>query len=162
MITFSAITIDVHVLKLIAEIDEFKGRWDALGRLAPEKLRIFSVAQDPEGQGLWLELAYVDDASDGEPLRRHVLFDPAELVIRRHLVADSAGRIMVDVRYDDYAPAFEGGSDTCRLPGLIRIHANHNGALMELTLGDWLPDANFSAGDFRVDLPPGFQLVPVQ
>ena len=38
MINFSAITIDAHVLKLIAEIDEFKGRWDALGRLAPEKL----------------------------------------------------------------------------------------------------------------------------
>ncbi len=142
--------------------DPAHGFYWLAGRLAPEKLRIFSVAQDPEGQGLWLELAYADDASDGEPLRRHVLFDPAELVIRRHLVADPDGRIMVDVRYGDYAPAFEGGSDTCRLPGLIRIYANHNGALMELTLGDWLPDANFSAGDFRVDLPPGFQLVPVQ
>jgi hypothetical protein len=33
---------------------------------------------------------------------------------------------------------------------------------MELTLGDWLPDASFSAGDFRVELPLGFQLVPVE
>ncbi|MCX5875671.1 MAG: hypothetical protein NT087_05125 [Deltaproteobacteria bacterium] len=132
------------------------------GRLAPEKLRIFSVAEDPEGHGLWLELAYADDASAGGLLRRHVLFDPAQRVILRHLVADPDGRIMVDVRYDDYAKASEGGSDNCRLPGVIRIHANNNGALMELTLGDWLPDASFNAGDFRVDLPLGFTLVPVE
>lgn len=132
------------------------------GRLAPEELRIFSVSEDPEGQGLWLELAYAVDASGGEPLRRHVLFDPARQVILRHLVADPDGRVMVDVRYDDYAPPSEGGSDNCRMPGLIRIHANHNGAIMELALGDWLNDATFGAGDFQVDLPPGFQLVPVQ
>ena len=132
------------------------------GRLAPEKLRIFSVAQDPEGQGIWLELAYAADVFEGKALRRHVLFDPAQQVIRRHLVADPDGQIMVDVRYDDYTKASEGGSDNCQMPGVIRIHANHNGALMEITLGDWLPDASFSAGDFRVDLPPGFALVPVQ
>ena len=132
------------------------------GRLAPEKLRIFSVAQDPEGQGFWLELAYAADASVGKGLRRHVLFDPTEKIIRRHLVADPDDRIMVDVRYDDYTQVPEGGSDNCLLPGLVRIHANNNGAVMELTLGDWLPDASFNAGDFRVDLPPGFALVPVQ
>lgn len=132
------------------------------GRLAPEEQRIFSVARDPEGQGFWLELAYAADAAGGKPLRRHVLFDPAQQVIRRHLVADADDRILVDVRYDDYSPAFEGGSDNCRLPGLITIHANHNGALMELALGEWLPDPSFSAGDFRVELPPGFTLVPVE
>ena len=114
------------------------------GRLAPEKLRIFSVAQDPEGQGVWLELAYAADVSEGKGLRRHVLFDPTEKVILRHRVADPDGRIMVDVRYDDYAPASEGGLDNCRLPGVIRIHADNNGAVMELTLGDWLPDARIS------------------
>ncbi|HIJ91487.1 MAG: hypothetical protein OEV89_12525 [Desulfobulbaceae bacterium] len=133
------------------------------GRLAPEKLRFFSVAEDPEGQGVWLELAYDAGASPEEKvLRRHVLFDPVRQVILRHLVADPDGRIMVDVRYDDYAPASEGVPDNCRLPGVIRIHANNNGALMELTLGDWLYDASFGAGDFRVELPPGFELVPVE
>ena len=143
--------------------DPAHGFYWLAGRLAPEKPRIFSVAQDPEEQSLfWLELAYAVDDFEGKPLRHHVLFDPARQVIRRHLVADADGRIMVDVRYDDYAKPSEGGSDNCRLPGLITIHANHNGALMELTLGDWLPDADFSAGDFRVDLPLGFQLVPVE
>lgn len=132
------------------------------GRLAPERLRIFSVAQDPEGHGVWLELAYVTEVSEVDPLRRHVLFDPVQQVILRHLVADSDGQILVDVRYDDYAQPPEGVPNNCRLPGVIRIHVNHNGALMELTLGDWLYDVSLSAEDFRVDLPSGFQLVPVQ
>lgn len=38
MISSKTITIDAQVLKLIAEMDEFKGRWDALGKLSPEKL----------------------------------------------------------------------------------------------------------------------------
>ncbi|MBU2539077.1 MAG: DUF4292 domain-containing protein [Proteobacteria bacterium] len=132
------------------------------GRLAPERLRIFSVAEDPEGHGVWLELAYVTEVSEVEPLRRHVLFDPDQQVLRRHLVADSDGQILVDVRYDDYGQAPEGVPDNCRLPGLISIHVNHNGALMELTLGDWLLDVSFNAEDFRVELPSGFKLVPVE
>jgi len=142
--------------------DPAHGFYWLAGRLAPEELRIFSVAQDQEGPGFWLELAYAADASQGEGLRRHVLFDPTKQVILRHLVADTDGRIMVDVWYDDYAQVPVGGSGNCLLPGLISIHANHNGAIMELVLGDWLPDASFTAGDFRVDLPSGFVLESVQ
>lgn len=142
--------------------DPAHGFYWLAGRLAPEKLRIFSVSEDPEGQGLWLELAYGADTSEGKPLRRHVLFDPAQQVILRHLVADPDGRIMVDVRYDDYTQASEGGSANCRMPGLITIHANHNGAIMELALGDWLLDASFNAGDFQVEMPSGFTLIPVE
>lgn len=38
MISFKTIAIDAQVLKTIAEIDEFKGRWDFLGKLSPDKL----------------------------------------------------------------------------------------------------------------------------
>jgi len=38
MIQPRPVTIDSRVLMRIAELDEFKGRWEALGRLAPEKL----------------------------------------------------------------------------------------------------------------------------
>ncbi len=38
MIRMDSITIDARVLNLVAEIDEFKGRWEMLGKLAPEKL----------------------------------------------------------------------------------------------------------------------------
>lgn len=35
----NTITIDAQMLNLIAELDEFKGRWDLLGVLAPDKLQ---------------------------------------------------------------------------------------------------------------------------
>lgn len=38
MIISTSITIDAKVLNVIAELDEFKGRWDVLGRLSPDKL----------------------------------------------------------------------------------------------------------------------------
>lgn len=38
MIRGTAIAIDAQALNLIAELDEFKGRWELLGRLAPDKL----------------------------------------------------------------------------------------------------------------------------
>ena len=39
MIRDTTFTIDSQVLNLIAELDEFKGRWEMLGRLAPDKLQ---------------------------------------------------------------------------------------------------------------------------
>lgn len=39
MIKLDAITIDSSVLNLIAKLDEFKGRWEMLGRLAPDTLQ---------------------------------------------------------------------------------------------------------------------------
>lgn len=39
MIKLNAITIDAAILNLIAELDEFKGRWEMLGRLAPDTLQ---------------------------------------------------------------------------------------------------------------------------
>jgi Fic family protein len=38
LINYSSVTIDSRILNLIAELDEFKGRWEMLGRLAPDKL----------------------------------------------------------------------------------------------------------------------------
>lgn len=38
MIRSTTITIDANLLNLIAELDEFKGRWEALGKLAPDVL----------------------------------------------------------------------------------------------------------------------------
>ena len=38
MVSIDSFTINPQVLNLIAELDEFKGRWEALGRLAPETL----------------------------------------------------------------------------------------------------------------------------
>ena len=38
MITLDTLNITPEMLRLIAQIDEFKGAWKALGSLAPERL----------------------------------------------------------------------------------------------------------------------------
>jgi len=38
MIQIDTVQVTQDILKLIAEIDEFKGAWRALGTLAPERL----------------------------------------------------------------------------------------------------------------------------
>lgn len=45
MIYETSITIDAQVLNLIAELDEFKGRWEMLSRLAPDKLHLRQLVQ---------------------------------------------------------------------------------------------------------------------
>lgn len=51
MIKLNAITIDVAVLNLIAELDEFKGRWEMLGRLAPDTLQALRKVATIESVG---------------------------------------------------------------------------------------------------------------
>src|SRR6516165_2483019 len=60
------ITITPEILKLIAEIDEFKGRWKVMESLAPEKLTslrriatIESVGSSTRIEGAELSLAWV-------------------------------------------------------------------------------------------------------
>ncbi len=38
MLQFEIVTINAQILKFISEIDEFKGRWQAMQDLAPERL----------------------------------------------------------------------------------------------------------------------------
>src|ERR1035438_10449874 len=45
------ITITPEILKLIAEIDEFKGRWKAIETLAPEKLTTLRLIATIESVG---------------------------------------------------------------------------------------------------------------
>ncbi|HIJ78230.1 MAG: DUF4292 domain-containing protein [Desulfobulbaceae bacterium] len=123
------------------------------GRLAPEELEIFAVAEDGEGRGLWFELAY-----DRETVRRHLLFDPQEKLILRHIVVDEDQHTLMDVRYLGYQHKSAGEKSECRLPALIEVHAStKNGSVMELAFSELLVDAHFTERDFVVRLPAGFQ-----
>ncbi|MDA8430278.1 MAG: Fic family protein [Geobacteraceae bacterium] len=51
MIRASSISITSQILNLIAELDEFKGRWDMLGRLAPDKLTLLKRVAPIESVG---------------------------------------------------------------------------------------------------------------
>ncbi len=46
------ITITPEILKLIAEIDEFKGRWTVIETLAPEKLTTLATYRHNRERGI--------------------------------------------------------------------------------------------------------------
>jgi len=132
------------------------------GRLAPEELRILSVAEDKEGLGLWLELAYESDILALSPVRRKILFEPGREVVRRHIVSDPAGKVLLDVWYDDFVRFRRDGRPPCRLPGRVSVHFDDNISMMEFVFSDWLLDSIPTPEDFHLTLPPGFTVVPVE
>jgi len=135
--------------------DPGQGFYWLVGALPAEGLQVLSVEHDAESRGEWLVVAYPD-----EKLRRHVLFDPAEQVILRVILADADGRMVMDVRYDRY----EGtGAQGCALPGHITVRdSGKSGAVMEITMGDWLTEVSFTESDFQINPPPGFEKVIIK
>lgn len=76
-----------EVLRLISELDEFKGRWEALGNLAPERLSslrrvatIESVASSTRIEGAKLTDAQVERLLSGIAVRRFHTRDEQEVV----------------------------------------------------------------------------------
>ena len=76
----TSIIITPEILRLIAEIDEFKGRWTVIETLAPEKLtslrRIATI--ESVGSSTRIEGARLSDAEVEK-----VPFRPAERVVRQ-------------------------------------------------------------------------------
>ena len=64
MYSLSKTRITPHLLKVIGEIDEFKGRWEALGNLAPERLSVLKRIATIEsvGSSTRIEGAKLSDA----------------------------------------------------------------------------------------------------
>ncbi|MGV1099408.1 hypothetical protein ACUUL3_08360 [Thiovibrio sp. JS02] len=136
--------------------DPAQGFYWLTGRLPGKGLRVFSVARDAESGGQWLEAGY-----PGEEMRHHLLFDPVEQVIRRHLLVDD-GRIVMAVRYSHYL-RWGDAENGCVLPGFIAVEdSGKSGATMEITMSDWLRAPGFVEEDFSVSLPPGFERVIIK
>ena len=72
MIRIESLVITPQMLSLIAEIDEFKGAWRALGRLAPERLsQLRNIATiESVGSSTRIEGAMLSDRQVGALLGR--------------------------------------------------------------------------------------------
>ncbi len=121
-----------------------------IGRLKPGPLHILSVSKAEKGDGFWLSLCCGSDA--GESL---VLFDREKKVLLQHILLNSDGNKLADVRYEEYS---EGA---CPLPRRIALTLPGNNGSLSIKLS-WEAAARFTAADFEVKLPPGFEKVVVQ
>jgi hypothetical protein len=143
------------------------------GRIKPGNFEIIDIRRDKEINGFWLQLQYT-----GSQYRNLILFDLQDTAILRHVLMDSEEKPHMDIQYADYLPLVyeteNGGekdrehknnteeSDSCRLPGSIRVASSNKSGQINLELHSFLPDSVFSEKDFTIDIPSGFKRVSVK
>ncbi len=68
-----------ELLRMIAEIDEFKGRWEALGNLAPERLSTLKriATKDERHRGSYKTLPNNVEAFDADGRSVGIIFETA-------------------------------------------------------------------------------------
>lgn len=147
---------------------EFLYYW-LTGRLHPGDMRIQAVMRDRDQDAFWLQINHADSDTDSM-----VLFDPADLVILRHVIRDERGGQLVDILYADYralpgnesqdtasdpAPAPGSGieKELCRVPASITLSTNMDAEKIEVKLHSFLGEAHFTAANFYLEIPGSFK-----
>lgn len=126
----------------------------------PGAATVSEIRADKGGAGYWLVLQ-----GEGKNVRRTVLFDAEAGVIRRQLLCDRKGEVLMEVRYQDYLEiaAWKTDGGSCKTPGKILVMSQkHNSIAMTMALSDWLADPDLTADDFIIPVPPGFEKVKVE
>lgn len=121
-----------------------------IGRLQPGVARIVEVSGAVDSADLWVKISY--GAGGGPELVR---LDPERLLIRRHLLLDEQGEVVMAVDYDDHAAA------PCALPGLVTIRGARRDGTLELRFRDWQVAVPLSAADFAINIPPGYNRIKI-
>ena len=144
------------------------------GRLQPGDLRIQAVMRDREQENFWLQIKYANSSTESM-----VLFDPAELLVLRHILRDERGEHLVDILYADHQPQLmkeskyagsvpatipgsEAGKELCRVPARITVSSNGDAEKIEARLYSFLNDVRFSPEDFNLEIPDNFEQLLVK
>lgn len=152
---------------------EFSYYW-LTGRLPPGDTRIVAVTRNREPGKFWLRIHRVPATTDSM-----ILFDPANLLILRHVMLDERGERLVDIRYDDYqsmaaaadiygnvAPANlaagNGAATSCKVPATISIASREDAGEIGLRLYAFLKEPHLAAEDFAVHIPENFEQLLVK
>lgn len=121
------------------------------GMLGPTDIIGTVAGADREGQGYWIDIRNRD-----ETLHSQVLFDPERRRIRRRVVLDKQGKILLQVSYDAFVGLQPG---LMMLPGQVLIESTQNtGGTIEILLA-WESGISLTADDFHIGFPETFKKV---
>lgn len=129
------------------------------GRLRPGLADIVDVRRQKDVPGYWFDLHL-----EREELVDRVLFDPDERVVKRHIIQNGRGRVLLDVSYNYHrnSPLITGEGEWCPLPAQITVSSLPYNGKMILSFGEIFPGAVFSEEDFEIEFPAGFELEMVE
>ena len=122
------------------------------GRIRSRGLQVLSVRKAEQGDVFWYEVDY------GNRLVHLLGLDKNSL--RRHLILDEKGRIMVDVRYMNYPESEETGD--CSWPGKIELYGQDSAAVLFLQFTRMYDFAPLQKNVFQVKFPAHFIVHRVQ
>jgi len=128
-----------------------------------ERAAINEVIRDHEGRGYWLDLTDYGSARDDSPSPRlRVLFAPESGLIRQVLLLDQEGRPKAEIGYHDYRSLATPDGPSRLLPHRLEVisRQGRNGTIA-VTLAEPSATCRFAAEEFRLRVPPGFELVQV-
>ncbi len=94
--------------------------------------------------------------ANGEEIARKIWFDRADLNIARIQIYGARGRLAADIRYADWQPAGE-----LRYPRHIWLVRPHDDYQLEVRITKLTLNEDIAADRFRLDQPPGTELVRV-
>lgn len=118
---------------------------------------ILKVSRDEKNQGYWFELA-----RGSAQFKSIVLFDPHQQLLRRHILLDDQGNMVMDMEYAEHHPLPMAGNRLCLLPGRVTLLSGRQNHKITLLMNDWLPEALFTKNDFTVKVPTEFSKVVVE
>jgi len=153
---------------------EFSYYW-LTGRLPPGDFEILKVRRDKEQDAYWLQIRYEEPG-----LESMILFDPKELVLLRHIIMSDRGDHLVDLAYEDYQPghvreklssnsdqeiivSIYSGKKLCKIPAKISVSSNSGAEKrIDIKLFSFIPEAEFSPGDFELEIPENLEQLIVK
>ncbi|GAB4338514.1 MAG: hypothetical protein Kow0089_10460 [Desulfobulbaceae bacterium] len=93
-----------------------------------------------------------------DTLRHHVLFDPGSLRVRRRLIEDERGAILLDVLYEKYQNDELG----CPIPHRLTVKGAEIDGTIRFLFGTVYPSKTIGENWFHLTIPPHFQLETVR
>jgi len=132
------------------------------GRLQPGELQVREVMRAMDQGVFWLQ-AY----PAGSSIESMILFDPQNLVVLRHVLRDSRGEVLVDIRYADHMNLEKANekhdiAGPCRIPARVTVSSGGDTEKIDIKLHSFLQDVHFSTAVFQVEIPENFEELPVR
>lgn len=128
--------------------------WQEIPASAPVVFEEWNAAPDR-----FYVLTELRESADGPEIARKLWFDRVDLSLARLDIYGAGGRLVTEVRYEDWQPVAAG--EAARFPRHIWLSRPHDDYQLEIHITKLTVNAPISADRFELAQPPGTELVRV-
>ena len=130
-------------------LSENWGYW-LTGRLQEKGVMIEAIRRDGSGRGVWITMQYPGDAAFA---KTHLLIRPETRQLLARVLVDHQGDTIATIFYDGW-----NGQDDCAPVSRTTITDLPYGSKLRIDFAEILTDSSFSAANFRLKVPAGYDV----